>query len=137
MEYICLILQIIFILGIFLLQTNDRYLGKYNEYYKKYLIVELIAQGMCFVANCVIIFIIKELMIYVVATQVLLMSLILDFYSRKSKKKYFDELINIIKDNNLLFNDAKEIRNYLLEKYEKVYFVEDIEKCIINILGEL
>ena len=86
MEYVCLILQIIFILGIFLFKTNDRYLVKYNEYYKKYLIVELIAQGMCFVVNCVIIFIIKELMIYVLATHVLLMSLTLVFYSRKSKK---------------------------------------------------
>ena len=37
MEYVCLILQIIFILGIFLFKTNDRYLVKYNEYYKKYL----------------------------------------------------------------------------------------------------
>ena len=101
MEYVCLILQIIFILGIFIFKTNDRYLVKYNEYYKKYLIVELIAQGMCFVANCVIIFIIKELMIYVLATQVLLMSSILGFYSRKSKKKYFDELLNIIVANDL------------------------------------
>ena len=132
MEYACLILQIIFILGIFLFKTND-YLVEYNEYKKKYLIVELIAQGMCFVANCVIIFIIKELMIYVVATQVLLMGLILDFYSRKSKKKYFDELINIIKENNLLFNDAKEIRRYLLKKYEKLYFIDDIEKCLSKI----
>ena len=133
MEYVCLILQIIFIIGIFLFKTNDRYLVKYNEYYKKYLIVELIAQGMCFVANCVIIFIIKELMIYVLATQVLLMSLILVFYSRKSKKKYFDELINIIKENNLLFKDAKEIKNYLLKKYEQVYFIDDIEKCLLKI----
>ena len=96
MEYVCLMLQIILIIGTRLLKTNDRYLVKYNNYYKKYLIVELIAQGMCFVSNCVIMFIIKEIMIYVLATQVLLMPLILFFYSRKSKKKYFNELINII-----------------------------------------
>lgn len=136
MEYAYLILQIIFILGIFLFKTNDRYLVNYNEYYKKYLIVEFIAQGMCFVANCVIIFIIKELMIYVVATQVLLMGSILFFYSRKSKKKYFDEIINIIKDNNLSFYVAKEIKNYLLKKYGELYFIDDIEKCLLKIKKE-
>ena len=35
MEYACLILQIIFILGTFLFRTNDRYLVKYDEYYKE------------------------------------------------------------------------------------------------------
>ena len=133
MEYVCLIIQIIFILGIFLFRTNNIYLVEYDEYYKKYLIVELIAQGMCFVANCVIVFIIKELMIYVLATQFILMSLILEFYSRKSKKKYFDELTNIIKENNLLFNDAKEIRKYLLNKYQQLHFIDDIEKCLKKI----
>lgn len=133
MEYVCLILQIIFILGIFLFKTNDRYLVKYNEYYKKYLIVEMITQGMCFVANCVIIFIIKELMIYVLAVQVVLMSLILVFYSRKAKKRYFNELINIIKENNLLLVDVKEIKNYLLKKYEQLHFIDDIEKCLFKI----
>ena len=131
MQYVCLILQIILILGTFL--TNDRYLVKYNKYYKKYLIVELITQGMCIVANCVLIFVIKELMIYAVAIRVVLMSLILVFYSRKTKKIYFNELINIIKENNLLLVDAKEIKNYLLKKYEQVYFIDDIEKCLLKI----
>ncbi len=133
MEYVCLILQIIFILGTFLFRTNDRYLVKYNKYYKKYLIVELITQGMCIVANCVFIFVIKELMIYVLTIQVVLMSLILVFYSKKTKKIYFNELINIIKENNLLLVDAKEIKNYLLKKYEQVYFIDDIEKCLLKI----
>ena len=130
MEYVCLILQIIFILGIFLFKTNDRYLVKYNEYYKKYLIVEMVIQGMCFIANCVIIFIIKELMIYVIAVQVVLMSLILVFYSRKAKKGYFNELINIIKENNLLLVDVKEIKNYLLKKYEQLHFIDDIAEFL-------
>ncbi|MBO5866536.1 MAG: hypothetical protein J6Q55_00580 [Clostridia bacterium] len=133
MEYVCLILQIIFILGIFLFKTNDRYLVKYNGYYRKYLIVETITQGMCFVANCVIIFIIKELMIYVLAVQVVLMSLILVFYSRKAKKRYFNELINLIKENNLLHVDAKEIKDFLLKKYEQLHFIDDIEKCLLKI----
>lgn len=136
MEYACLILQIIFILGIFLLKTNDRYLVQYNEYYKKYLIVELIGQGICFITNFVFIFIIKELMIYVVVIQVVFMSFILSLYSKKAKKRYFNELINIIKNDNLSLVDAKEIKNYLLKQYGKVYFIDDIEKCLLKIKKE-
>ena len=35
MEYICLILQIMFILGIFVFKTNDRYLVVTDKCYKK------------------------------------------------------------------------------------------------------
>ena len=61
------------------------------------------------------------------------MGLIIFLYSRKSKKVYFEELKNIIVKNDLLSVDSKKIKNYLLEKYDKVYFVEDIEKCIFNV----
>ena len=105
----------------------------YDVYYKKYLIVELIVQGMCVVVNCVFIFIIKQLMPYVLVIQLVLMSLILDFYSRKAKKRYFTELINIIKENNLSLADAKEIKRYLLKKYEQVHDIDDIEKCLSKI----
>ena len=133
MEYVYLILQIILMLGIFIFKTNDRYLVDYNEFYKKYLIVELITQVMCVVANVILLLVMKEIMIYVLATQVLLMSSILGFYSRKSKKKYFDELLNIIVANDLQSIDSKEIKKILLVKYEKVYFVDDIEKCLLKI----
>lgn len=129
MEYVCLILQIILILGIFIFKTNDRYLVNYNEFYKKYLIVELITQVMCVVANVIILFAIKEIMIYILAIHVILMSMILAFYSRKAKIRYFNELLNIIVANDLQSIDSKEIKKILLVKYEKVYFVEDIEKC--------
>lgn len=129
MEYVCLIFQIILILGIFIFKTNDRYLVNYNEFYKKYLIVELITQVMCVVANVIILFAIKEIMIYILAIHVILMSMILAFYSRKAKIRYFNELLNIIVANDLQSIDSKEIKKILLVKYEKVYFVEDIEKC--------
>ena len=129
MEYVCLILQIIFIIGICLFKTNDRYLVNYNEFYKKYLIVELITQVMCIVANVIILFVIKEIMIYILLTHIILMGIILVFYSNKAKKLYFDELLNIIVANDLQSIDSKEIKKILLVKYEKVYFVEDIEKC--------
>lgn len=116
-------------LGIFIFKTNDRYLVNYNEFYKKYLIVELITQVMCVVANVIILFVIKEIMIYILLTHIILMGIILIFYSNKAKKLYFDELLNIIVSNDLQSIDSKEIKKILLVKYEKVYFVEDIEKC--------
>lgn len=129
MEYVYLILQIIFMLGIFIFKTNDKYLVSYNEFYKKYLIVALITQVMCIVANLIILFVIKEIMIYILLTQIILVGIILSFYSNKAKKIYFDELLNIIVANDLQSIDSKEIKKILLVKYEKVYFVEDIEKC--------
>ena len=57
MEYIFLILQIMFILGIFVFKTNNRYLVVTDKCYKKYLIIELITQGMCVIANIIIMFI--------------------------------------------------------------------------------
>lgn len=129
MEYVCLILQIILMLGIFIFKTNDRYLVNYNEFYKKYLIVELIAQGICVVANVIILFLMKEIMIYILIMHIILMGIILIFYSNKAKKLYFDELLNIIVANDLQSIDSREIKKILLVKYEKVYFVEDIEKC--------
>ena len=129
MEYVCLILQIILMLGIFIFKTNDRYLVNYNEFYKKYLIVELIAQGICVVANVIILFLMKEIMIYILIMHIILMGIILIFYSNKAKKLYFNELLNIIVANDLQSIDSREIKKILLVKYEKVYFVEDIEKC--------
>ena len=129
MEYVYLIFQIILMLGIFIFKTNDRYLVNYNEFYKKYLIVELITQVICVVANVIILFVIKEIMIYILLTHIILMGIILIFYSNKAKKLCFDELLNIIVANDLQSIDSKEIKKILLVKYEKVYFVEDIEKC--------
>ena len=133
MEYICLGLQTMLLLGTIFLPTNDRFLVACNDYYKKYLIIELIVQGLCLIANGVIIFVMKEIMMYILATHIILMSLILIFYSKKAKKLFFKELINIIQENNLLSVDSMSIKNRLLEKYERVYFVEDIEKCLLKI----
>ena len=132
MEYMCLVLQILFLLGTFIFKTNDRYLVQYDEYYKKYLFIVTITNGMSVVTNCIIIFLIKELMIYVLVIQVLLMSLILSFYSGKAKKRYFKELIDIILKNDLQSKEVIEIRKIILEKYDKLYFIEDIKKCILN-----
>ena len=118
-----------FILGIFVFKTNNRYLVVTDKCYKKY----LITQGMCVIANIIIMFITKEIMIYVLVIHIILMGLILIFYSNKAKKIYFNELINIIKKDNLLFTEAAEIRKYLLKKYNQVYFIDDIENCLLKI----
>ena len=88
-----------FILGIFVFKTNNRYLVVTDKCYKKYLIIELITQGMCVIANIIIMFITKD----------------------------------IIKKDNLLFTEAAEIRKYLLKKYNQVYFIDDIENCLLKI----
>ena len=58
---------------------------------------------------------------------------VLILYSWKAKKLYFKELTDIILENDLSSMDAKKIKHFLLEKYEKIYFLEDIEKCLNSI----
>lgn len=133
MEYVYLMLQILFALGTVFFKTNDRYLVECDKCYKQYLIVELITQSLCFVANCVLIFVLKEFMVYVLIIHITLMSLILILYSLKAKKIYFNELTDLIKENDLLFADAEEIRRILLNKYERLFFIDDIKKCLQKI----
>ena len=133
MEYVYLILQILFALGTVFFKTNSRYLVECHKCYKQYLIVELIAQSLCIVANCVLIFVLKDFMIYVLIIHIVLMSLILILYSLKAKKIHFNELTGLIKENDLLFADAEEIRRILLNKYERLFFIDDIKKCLQNI----
>ena len=128
MEYGYLIVQSSFIL-LTIFSTFDRYLVNNDKYYKKTKKMEIIVQGICIVSNLIILFLMKEIMIYILAIHVILMSMILDFYSRKAKIRYFNELLNIIVANDLQFVDSKVIKKIILEKYNKVYFVEDIEKC--------
>ena len=128
MEYGYLIVQSSFIL-LTIFSTFDRYLVNNDKYYKKTKKIEIIVQGICLVSNLIILFLMKEIMIYILIIHVILMSMILGFYSRKAKKLYFDELLNIIIANDLQFVDSKVIKKIILEKYNKVYFVEDIEKC--------
>ena len=128
MEYGYLIVQSSFLL-LTIFSTLDRYLVNNDKYYKKTKKMEMIVQGICIVANLIILFLMKEIMIYILIMHIILMGIILIFYSNKAKKLYFDELLNIIVANDLQSMDSKEIKKILLVKYEKVYFVEDIEKC--------
>jgi hypothetical protein len=128
MGYGYLIVQLSFLL-VTILSTTDRYLVNNNMYYKKTKKTVIIIQGFCIVANVIIMFIIKEIMIYIPVIQIILADIILSFYSNRAKKIYFEELLNIIVANTLQAVDSREIKKILLENYGKVYFVEDIEKC--------
>ena len=128
MEYGYLIIQSSFLL-LTIFSTIDRYLVNNDKYYKKTKKMEIIVQGICIVANLIILFLMKEIMIYILIIHIILMVLISIIYSNKAKKIYFEELFNIIIANDLQFVDSKEIKKIILEKYNKVYFVEDIEKC--------
>ena len=65
MEYICLIFQIVFLLGTVFIPTGNTYLVEFKKIYKNYLIFAIIAQMLCFIANVIILFIVKEIMIYI------------------------------------------------------------------------
>lgn len=130
MEYIYLIIQIIFIIGTIFLPVNYKYLVTSNSNYKRFLLSEIIIQGLCIFTNLISLFFVKEIMIYILVLHLVLMSVIVVIFEYKSKKIYFKELIDIIKKDDLLSKEANEIRKILLEKYEKLYFIEDIKKCI-------
>lgn len=130
MEYMFIILQILFLLLTIIIPPNDVFLVNCHLYYRKYLKSEIITQGFCIVANLVIVFVMQEIVVCIFAIHIILTGFIIYFYSRKSKKIYYEELKNIIIENELQFVDSKKIQNYLLENYGKVYFVEDIEKCM-------
>lgn len=130
MEYIYLIIQIIFIIGTIFLPVNYKYLVTSNSNYKRFLLLEIIIQGLCIFTNLISLFFVKEIMIYILVLHLVLMSVIVVIFEYKGKKIYFKELIDIIKKDDLLSKEANEIRKILLEKYEKLYFIEDIKKCI-------
>lgn len=130
MEYIYLIIQIIFIIGTIFLPVNYKYLVTSNSNYKRFLLSEIIIQGLCIFTNLISLFFVKEIMIYILVLHLVLMSVIVVIFEYKGKKIYFKELRDIIKKDDLLSKEANEIRKILLEKYEKLYFIEDIKKCI-------
>lgn len=126
-------LQILFLLCTVFLPTGDNYLLGSKENYKIYLLIEIITQGLCTITNIVILFIIKKIAVYILVLHVILMGLIKFGFSIRGKKIYFKELTDMIVGNNLLTKSPLEIRNYLLKKYEKVFFIEDIKKCLQNL----
>ena len=135
MEYICLMLQIVLLLGNKFLPPNDPYLVSSNKIYRNYLIVEIIVQVLCIIANVILLFVFKKIMPYVLVLHVILMGLIKSYFCIKAKITHFQELERILKKEKekILTFSSIEIRKYLLEKYEQVYSIKDIEKCLSKI----
>lgn len=124
--------QIIFLLGTVFLPTGDTYLVEFKKIYKNYLIFAIIAQMLCFIANVIILFIFKEIMICILFLDIILTVLIKSSFSIPAKNKYYKELKEMIIEERLETCAPNEIRRYLLEKFERVYFIKDIEKCLIK-----
>ena len=137
MGYICLALQILFLLATIFLPTGNNSLIVFRKIYKLYLITEIFIQLLCIIINVIFLFVLNESMIFVLATHIILMGLINLCFSIKAKKFYLQKLIQIIIDEQLSKYSFKEIRNYILEKYELIYSIKDIENCVTKINSNL
>lgn len=133
MQYCYLALQILFLLWPFLFSPQmHRWKGD-KYFYRKYLFAEAITQSLCLVVGVVMLFVAEKFMLYVFLIQLFLATVILSCCQWKAKKNYFNELTNNILENNLVDLDVLEIRNYLLKKYDTVYSIDDIKKCVARI----
>ena len=101
--------------------------------FKNYIILESVFQSICIVVNVAMAFVNKHVMILVLVVDCILISLIQVVYSIKSKRKYFSDLEKYIVAEKLQDLDPIEIRRHLLEKYQQVYFIDDIKKCLAKL----
>ena len=104
-----------------------------KKIFKNYIILESVFQSICIVANVAMAFVNKRAMILVLVVDCILIALIQVVYSIKSKRKYFSDLEKYIVAEKLQDLDPVEIRRHLLEKYQQVYFVDDIKKCLAKL----
>ena len=130
MEYLCLVLQILFLLATVYLLTGETYLYHYGILYKKYLYIDLVVQVLCIIINLVCFFQQSEIMVYILALQIMVSGLIKAIFSYKAQRMVLNELKERIINQNIMHLSSVEIRRVLLEKYEKAYFIQDIEKCL-------
>ena len=132
MEYICLIFQTVFLLATVFLPVGYTHLVGSKKLYKTYLLFEIISQGLCLIANIILFFVFKEIMVYVLCFDVVISGLINLIFTIYSSNKHYKELEKIILEEGLKNFTSQEIRNYLLEKFKTIYSIKDIEKCLIK-----
>lgn len=133
MEYIAIVVQIIFSLAVILIPPKDEYLVVFPKTYKKYLSLEIILQVICLVVSIVLAITRKELIWLGWCIAIIAGGLIVIIFSHMGKRKYFRMLQEIITTNDLINNEFGEIRKFILEKYGLVYSIKDIEKIVSEI----
>lgn len=125
--------QVLFVfLTIFSPRGSD-FLFYDRKIFKNYIILESVFQSICIVVNVAMAFVNKHAMIPVLVVDCILITLIRLVHSVKSKRKYFSDLEKYIIAEKLQDLDPVEIRRHLLEKYQEVYFVDDIKKCLAKL----
>ena len=133
MEYLCLIAQMLLLLGTIFLNTGGEYIVNFDKTYKNYLILEIIVQSVCFIINVIDILFFKKMMVYVLIIDVYLVGLIKLIFSIYAKNKFYKNLTKLIIEEHLEKYTPNEIRKYLIDKFNVLYFIDDIEKCLIEI----
>lgn len=128
-----LLFQVIFLFMTIFFNNGQGVLLYDKKIFKNYILFETIFQSIGIVANIVMAFVDKFVMIFILFAGCILYALINVFFSIKAKRKYFSDLEKYIVEEKLQTFDAVEIRRYLLEKYQQVYYVDDIKKCLAKL----
>ena len=125
-----LLVQVIFLFMTIFLHTGQSHLYYNKKIFKHYILFEVMFQSICIVTNIVMAFVDKYAMIFILFAGYILSTLINVFFSIKARRKYFSDLEKYIVAEKLQDLDPVESRRHLLEKYQKVYFIDDIKKCL-------
>lgn len=128
-----LLVQVLFVFLTIFSPKGSVFLFYDKKIFKNYIILESVFQSICIVVNVAMAFVNKHAMIFVLVVDCILITLIQLVHSVKSKRKYFSDLEKYIVAEKLQDLDPIEIRRHLLEKYQKVYFVDDIKKCLAKL----
>lgn len=130
MEYIYIVLQMLAIVITVIIPPRLIYLLHINKIYKSYLIVGTTIQVVFVFVNVIFLFQLKECMLFVFVLHIITIGLTTLICNFIAKGMYFNDLQSKIIENNLLGRSSLDIRHYLLEKYNSLYFLKEIEKCI-------
>lgn len=128
---ICLIVQTLLLICTICCPTGYSYMLTDKKIYKIHLWLQITVQGICLLINIAFVFLLKDFVIYMVFADIILMGIILMICTLRAKKRYFQRLKQILMDDNLLTHSPSEIRRYIAEKYDQIYFLDDIRKCLM------
>lgn len=124
----CLIIQVLFLITTYFPPFG--YISTSDKVFKIYLLTESITQIVLIIANFVFIFLLKEVVPYVLVSHFIIICIIkmlLDIYSRIL---FFNKLKIFIINDDLKLLDSHSIRNHILEKNGEAYSIKKIEKAL-------